>query len=441
MLAQMLDNDEDGCADDALVVNKMRKNRSGMALFQSAEQAESLSEQMVKKGFFAQWLFENETEPTCSGKDETGSCRDAAIEEIFHVVSSQGLSAAYPDTFGECNLSDNNFNTKSAMQVEMDKARGGYFVNVPNNYPDDAIYHYDDKTCEYNCQGTEFIYWALTSILGGQDKRRDDNMEEWEASTKSLVSNKLKGMYKLVTDGKITSMKLLTTGGVLPGAGGQGAHKTYRPTSQTCQGGGSGCSLSGAGCGPLGNSDDEQFGSCDNGNIADDDGGGPEPPPVASPTPKPPVPSPVASPTPKPPVPSPVTSPTPKPPVPSPVASPTRVTNRSDCDGQGDCPDGMTKLEVEMRTDEYGNDDNYWFVKKGKRKVLNVKKNSLNRYKSYEWCSCLPKGRYKFIVKDLGGDGFYSPGYLKLWWNGKLKMNLAKWAGEWESKKRNLRAK
>jgi len=145
-------------------------------------------------------------------------------------------------------------------------------------------------------------------------------------------------------------------------------------------------------------------------------------------------------PTPKPPVSSPVASPTPKPPVSSPVASPTGVTNPSDCDGQGGCPDGMAKLEVEMRTDEYGDDDNYWFVKEGKKKVLNVKVNSLNRYKSYEWCSCLPKGRYRFIVKDLGRDGFFSPGYLKLWWNDKRKLNLGKWTGEWKSKKRNLRA-
>ena len=50
----------------------------------------------------------------------------------------------------------------------MDKARGGQFTEIPNQYPSSAWYTYDDETCDYKCMSTEYIYWALTSILGGQ---------------------------------------------------------------------------------------------------------------------------------------------------------------------------------------------------------------------------------------------------------------------------------
>ncbi len=59
------------------------------------------------------------------------------------------------------------------MQVQMDIARGGHFTSVPTTYPSNAIYHYYDRTCEYDCMGTEFIYWALTSLLNGQGKEQN----------------------------------------------------------------------------------------------------------------------------------------------------------------------------------------------------------------------------------------------------------------------------
>mmetsp|Transcript_10249 Transcript_10249/g.22753 ORF Transcript_10249/g.22753 Transcript_10249/m.22753 type:complete len:109 (+) Transcript_10249:31-357(+) len=84
----------------------------------------------------------------------------------------------------------------------MDTARGGHYVSVPQKYPTKAIYHYNDKTCDYGCQGTEFLYWAITSLLGGQDKRARSNMNEWEASTPSDLRSKARGMYNLLAKKK-----------------------------------------------------------------------------------------------------------------------------------------------------------------------------------------------------------------------------------------------
>jgi len=252
VLAQMLDNDQDGCADDIKVVKTLRKFRKGMAMFETRGTFEKYVDE-IESSFRWQDLYASETEPTCSGKDETANCRDAAIEEIFHIVSGVGLSATYPEMFGECNAEGDK---RSIMQVQMDIARGGHFDSVPTSYPSEAIYHYTDKTCSYACMGTEFIYWAVTSVLGGQNERAEMNMIEWEASTATQLNNKLPGMHSLVTDGKTTSMKLLSSQGELPGSGGSkyGARETYTPSKQTCP---LGCELDGTGCGPM--PDDNNF--------------------------------------------------------------------------------------------------------------------------------------------------------------------------------------
>ena len=164
VLAQMLDNDQDGCADDVVVVKKMRLNQAGMAMFPTENSANF---DAIPGNFRDVGLFADETELSCSGSTETADCRDAAIEEIMHLVTGFGISAAYPNQFGECFTSLSNLST---MQQQMDTARGGHFQNVPGSYPSNAIYHYDDTTCDYVCQSTEFFYWALTSLLDGQGK-------------------------------------------------------------------------------------------------------------------------------------------------------------------------------------------------------------------------------------------------------------------------------
>ena len=98
-------------------------------------------------------------------------------------------------------------NKGSTLANCMDAARGGYFERVPkggpkSGYPAEAWYHYTDETCDYGCMVTEYIYWALTSILGTQDfPGRHEALEvEWELNTRERVRTKDAAVYELLTD-------------------------------------------------------------------------------------------------------------------------------------------------------------------------------------------------------------------------------------------------
>ena len=69
----------------------------------------------------------------------------------------------------------------------MDGTRGGYFEDIPNRYPANSWYHYDDDECEYSCMITEYIYWSITSLLGAQKNRLEDIQDEWELNTSSKM--------------------------------------------------------------------------------------------------------------------------------------------------------------------------------------------------------------------------------------------------------------
>ena len=164
VMAQMLDNNQDGCADDVAVVQNMRATRSGMAMFATQDSANF---ELVEFSFAFQDLYADETELGCSGSSETANCHDAAMEEIMHVITAKGVGLAYPDDFSDCYIDQASIST---MQAQMDIARGGHFTSVPSTYPAGSIYHYNDETCDYGCMGTEMIYWAITSLLNGQGK-------------------------------------------------------------------------------------------------------------------------------------------------------------------------------------------------------------------------------------------------------------------------------
>lgn len=194
ILAQYLDNDEDGVVDNQLVLDNMIANNACLVMFD--KQNSSLKRRFYRSigddfdEAIGQELFGDETHPDWS----YNSPFDATLEEVLHLVTQNGYSKSYPAVFGEAQ--------GSSIANAMDLARGGTFTSIPSSYPSGAWYTYDDKTCEYNCQVTEYFYWALTSLLGAQGYpgRYDEIGNEWRANTPELVETMDPVVFALLTD-------------------------------------------------------------------------------------------------------------------------------------------------------------------------------------------------------------------------------------------------
>lgn len=194
VMAQYLDNNEDEVVDNPLVLEMMLENRSSMVLFER-ENSNKLkrffrSAESIENQYKLQDLYGQEIYPSWSHN----SPFDATYEEVLHLITHSGYAKVYPSIFGE--------HQGSEIANAMDLARGGQYNNIPSSYPSSAWYSYDDETCEYDCQVTEYFYWALTSILGAQDYpgRIDEIGHEWKANTASLVQSMDPAVYSILID-------------------------------------------------------------------------------------------------------------------------------------------------------------------------------------------------------------------------------------------------
>ena len=129
---------------------------------------------------------------------------------VLHSITQFGYAGAYPEVFGE--------RPGTAIAKVMDEARGGHFRSVPDRYPDGGWYTYDDRTCDYGCQITEYVYWGLTSLLGGQDfaGRRENIDNEWRLNTPAKLKAGDPGLYRLLTDPKYRFPTALPDGSYRP---------------------------------------------------------------------------------------------------------------------------------------------------------------------------------------------------------------------------------
>ncbi|MGK0426012.1 MAG: hypothetical protein ACJAUR_000105 [Ulvibacter sp.] len=182
ILAQFLDNDEDGVVDNPLIVETIIEEQSGIFLWSNESDAGKIS---------LQDLGDEETMPVWHTNGHIGRF-DAALEEVWHVVTHSGYSKAYPNVFGE--------SAGTSIANSMDVARGGQFTSIPSSYPAASWYSYTDATCMYDCQVTEYFYWAMLSILGAQENRLDEIQHEWKLNTKLLVEEQDSTVYSLLTD-------------------------------------------------------------------------------------------------------------------------------------------------------------------------------------------------------------------------------------------------
>ncbi|MDP7566566.1 MAG: hypothetical protein QF794_10700 [Candidatus Marinimicrobia bacterium] len=192
IMAQYLDNDEDGEVDNQLVADKLISVDATLVMFKDENELDNFDSDEPDHDHY-QLLFDEETIPSFI-KNSSNVRFDASIEEVLHLITHEGYSKVYTSVLGELK--------GSAIANAMDKARGGYFESPPSTYPAGAWYSYDDETCEYDCMVTEYFYWALTSIMGAQGypDRLDEIGHEWKLNTSEKVKTGDPDVYNILTD-------------------------------------------------------------------------------------------------------------------------------------------------------------------------------------------------------------------------------------------------
>lgn len=193
IMAQYLDNDEDGQVDNATLLTALTTNNASLFMWKTEAQ----------KNLDGQDLGADESIPLWHTNGHTGTF-DAALEEVLHVITHTGYTNAYPSVFGE--------QAGTAIASAMDIARGGHFQTIPSSYPSGAWYTYTDASCNYACMITEYFYWSLTSILGAQQDRLGDISDEWNLNTSALVQSGDPAIYGVLTDSQYKVPTVLPDG-------------------------------------------------------------------------------------------------------------------------------------------------------------------------------------------------------------------------------------
>ena len=154
--AELLDNNEDGEVDDPLLKDELNANGALIPIFayDGSPAMDNFFDNYNGNGAAAV-LWSNEIDPNNPGY--WGA--DATVEEIVHVINVVGHTNIYPDAFS---LQPNS----SLLTEAMDIARGGQFIQHPSSYPEEAWYHYDDYTCDYECMAVEYLYWCIVTDMG-----------------------------------------------------------------------------------------------------------------------------------------------------------------------------------------------------------------------------------------------------------------------------------
>ena len=196
--AELLDNNEDGIIDDSNVelILSNKKTIIPLLTFEGSDAEDILFSNFddLEENYnycASAVLYSNEISPQNPGFWS----QDASIEEILHTINSCAQVEIYPDIFG---LEPNS----SYLSIAMDEARGGQFLSVPDEYPEESWYHYNDWTCDYECMAIEYLYWCIVSNMALLDNNFICNgiADEWELCTQQDFQNTDLLMYAIITD-------------------------------------------------------------------------------------------------------------------------------------------------------------------------------------------------------------------------------------------------
>jgi len=206
--AELLDNDEDGAVDDPLLKAELASNNALIPIFayDGSPAMDNFFDHYDGEGAAAV-LWRNEIDPNNPGY--WGA--DATVEEVVHVINAIGHTNIYPSAFS---VEPNS----SLLTTAMDVARGGQFIQHPNNYPPEAWYHYDDYTCDYECMAIEYLYWCIVTNMGilADAATCMGIANEWEPCTPALFEQTDTLMYSLITDSTYLIPQLAPDGNYCP---------------------------------------------------------------------------------------------------------------------------------------------------------------------------------------------------------------------------------
>ena len=205
--AELLDNNEDGNVDDPLIKFALQNSDAMMPIFNNEWSPAMDDVWDYYDGCVSAALFRNEIDPSQPG--HWGN--DATVEEILHTINVCGQVEVYPSTF-------NLWANSSELSDAMDIARGGQFINIPSQYPEEAWYHYDDWTCDYECMAVEYLYWCIVSHMGILDDAQTCNGidNEWELCTPELFQSVDVAMYSILIDPQYKLPQLAPNGNYCP---------------------------------------------------------------------------------------------------------------------------------------------------------------------------------------------------------------------------------
>lgn len=177
LLAELLDNDSDGCADDPnALAYLLKKDPASMgfpatknAIFMTTDEEAPDMMSALELGYASkQAIGLTECFPKFAGLKSgsfvgKNSNFDATQEEFLHFINGEGHAKAYPKIFGTL------WTSNSLLTNAMDSARGKKLKTTPATkagYPTGAWYTYSDTSCTYGCQAIEYLWWGYVAYTG-----------------------------------------------------------------------------------------------------------------------------------------------------------------------------------------------------------------------------------------------------------------------------------
>lgn len=177
ILAQYLDNDEDGNVDNTTIHSQLKANNSLIYLWKTMAERDAV---IPPSGYNVYDMEADAANLIWHSNGRTGDF-DNSIKSVWMFISKNGHEVSYPAVFSS--------QANSEISDAMNTARGGNFQNPPATYPAGAWYTNSKATCDFSCQVSKYNFWILSSKLGANENRLADIQNEWTLNTSAKVQS------------------------------------------------------------------------------------------------------------------------------------------------------------------------------------------------------------------------------------------------------------